>query len=123
MNDEHKKFLMVFDMDHTIDGIEFDTFEEAKNDAIYTLEGWIIEEQIEWDYETDNDGISVIPHPTEAQIESWDYMINNCCVYVVEWDDETNQWEDSDYGWWPSYDDENEIDWLEWDELKKKYNW
>lgn len=119
----HKRFCMIFDVGHTVDGIEFDTFEEAKNDAIYTLENWIVEGQIGWAIEVEADGISVIPHPTEKQIQSWNRMVNTCCVYVVEWDDETGQWQNSDDAWWPSHEIENEINWLEWEQLKKKYNW
>lgn len=119
----HKKYCMVFDVGHTVDGVEFDTFEEAKNDAINTLENWIVDEQVGWNFETDSDGVSVIPHPTEKQIDSWDTMINDCSVYVVEWDEENNCWEDCDNAWYPSSDIENELNWLEWSELKKKYGW
>ena len=119
----HKKYCMVFDVGHTVDGVEWDTFEEAKNDAINTLENWVVEEQLSWKFDTNSDGVSVTPHPTEKQIESWDTMINDCCVYVVEWDDENDCWEDCDNAWYPSSEIENEVNWLEWSELKKKYGW
>lgn len=119
----HKRFCMVFDVGHSVDGVEFDTFEEARNDALYTLEQWIVDEQIKWSFDVADDGISVIPHPSEEQIDSWDRMINDCCVYVVEWDDVTSDWEDVDNAWFPSSDDEDALNWLEWSELKKKYRW
>lgn len=59
---------MVFDVGHMIDGVEWDTFEEAKNDAINTLENWVVDEQSKWSFDRDDDGISVIPHPTDKQI-------------------------------------------------------
>lgn len=119
----HKQFCMVFDMGHSVDGVEFDTLEAAKTDAIETLIQWMIDEAAEWKTETKEDGISVIPYPTKEQIESWDDMINTCCVYVVEWDEAENDWQDMDNAWFPSYEDENEIGWMEWRELKKKCGW
>lgn len=119
----HKQYCMVFDVGHTVDGVEWDTFEEAKNDAINTLENWIVDEQSKWSFDIDDDGISVIPHPTDKQIESWDAMINDCSVYVVEWNDEDGCWEDSDNAWYPSSEIENELNWFEWTDLKKKYGW
>ena len=119
----HKQFCMIFDVGHTVDGVEFDTFEEARNDAIYTLENWIIEELVEWKPELDANGIPMKYKPTRAQIEAWDRMINTCSVCVVEWNDELGDWEDPDDGWCPSYEEEEELNWMEWEGLKKKYGW
>lgn len=115
---EHKRFKMIFDGGHFVDSIEFDDFDGAKNDAIETLILWMSEECYYWEH--DENGV---PHPTEAQIENWDTMINDCCVYVVEWDEETGEWEDMDDAWFPSYEDEYEIGWMEWERCKKEYGW
>lgn len=114
----HKPFQMIFDCGHTIDGIEHDTFEDAKFDAIETLAQWMVDEKGEWAVDANG-----IPHPTEAQIESWDQMIADCCVYVVEWDEEEGSYQDADDAWYPSAEDENEAEWLTWDELKEKHGW
>lgn len=119
----HKQFCMIFDVGHSVDGIEFDTFEAAKTDAIDTLINWMAEETVGWKTETSEDGISVFPHPTNEQIESWDDMINTCSVYVVEWDETKNGWQDADEAWFPSHEDEKGIGWMEWEQCKKEYGW
>lgn len=113
-----KKYCMIFDMGHTVDGIEHDDFEQAKVDAIDTLLTWIADETRNWKLDE-----NYIPRPTEEQIDSWDTMINDCCVYVVQWDETSNEWDDVDNAWFPPYEIENEINWLEWADLKNKYNW
>lgn len=114
----HKQFCMIWENEHSCDGVEFDTEQEAKDDALNTLMEWLVDEQANWT--VDNNGV---PHPTNEQIESYDYMISNCYVCVVEWNEEAKAYGDTDYGWYPSSEEKNEINWLLWDELKKKYNW
>ena len=109
---------MIYDGGDFVDGIEFDDFEAAKNDAIETLILWMAEETNGWKF--DENGV---PHPTEKQIESWDMTINDCCVYVIEWDEETGEWEDIGNAWFPSYEIENEIGWIEWEQYKKQFGW
>ena len=115
---KHNKYCMMFDMGHTVDGNEFDNFDDAKYSAIETLIAWMAEECYFWNYDENH-----VPCPNEKQIEDWDKMIHECCVYVVEWDEEAGDWEDIDDAWFPSYEVENEIGWMEWDELKKKNGW
>ena len=115
---ENKRFKMIYDGGHFVDGIEFDNFEDAKDNAIETLVLWMQEETYGWKF--DENGV---PHPTEVQIENWDYMIGDCCVCVVEWNEETGGWEDVDDAWYPSYEDKYEIGWMEWEHYKKQYNW
>lgn len=114
----HKLFSMVYDMGDTVDGVEHDTFEAAKDDALETLANWVAEEQKCW--KVDENGT---PHPTERQVESWDKMIEDYCVYIVRWDDEANDYESCDDAWYPSSEDEKDTDWLYWEELKAKYGW
>ena len=113
-----KKYKMVFDMGHTIDGIEFDTLEEAINDAQETLIMWEVEETNGWERNPDNWGEWM---PTESQIEDWDYMIYNYGCWVVEFNEETGAFEDIDNAVWPVSDaDLNAIGWMPWDEYVKK---
>ena len=50
-------------------------------------------------------------------------MIADCSVYIVKWNDEINDYESCDDAWYPSAAEENDIDWLYWEELKTKYGW
>lgn len=102
----HKKYLMVFDTDSSIDGVEFDTLEEALNDALETRILWMTEEQREWEF--DDDGKPLLE---EEQIESWDYMIENCTTYVVEWNDEAGGYEDYDSATFLSDEELDKIGW------------
>lgn len=115
---EHNRYKMIYDGGHFVDGIEFENFEDAKHDAIETLISWIVDEVYYWNFDENH-----MPHLTERQIEMWDTMINDCCVYVVEWNEEKNDYDDMDDAWFPSYEDENEIGWMEWDKLKAKHGW
>lgn len=114
----HKQFCHVFDVGHSVDGVEYDDFEEAKSWAIDTLVQWVVDEQAKWP--VDEKGK---PHPTEKQIEDWDQMIEDCCVYVVEWDEDAGDWGDVDDAWFPSHEDETNAEWLYWEELKQKHGW
>ena len=42
--DDNMRYTMVWDNDSCIDGIDFDTFEEAKDGAIEILINWIMEQ-------------------------------------------------------------------------------
>ena len=99
-------WLMVFDLGHTVDGIGFDSFEAAKEDALDTL--------IEWEAETMSDWKS--SNPTEDEIEHWDYMIYSCSVEVQKYNPEKDEYEEY---WSPSYEDEKLVGWMEWKELQK----
>lgn len=116
---EHKKYCLFFDMGDSCDGIEFDDFDEAKYEAFEILSGWICDEQGTWF--CDENGK---PHISQGDIESWDCMIDDCSVYIAEWNDKYNEFFDpkGDY-WYPSDEDYNKIGWLYWEELKEKYGW
>ncbi len=104
-------YRMVYDGDSFIDGVDFDTLDVAKNDALDTLIQWQSEEVEHWSY--DSDGIM---QPTEDEIESWDMMIANCSVWVEQYDPNTDEYETV---WEPSYEDEKSVGWVEWSEYEK----
>lgn len=110
------KYRMVYDMGHTIDGIDYDDFQAACDNAIETMCNWKAEEMSGWDIDSNG-----IPHPTEKQIESWDTMINECCCYVAKWNEEVQDFYDEKMNYW--YPSDEDVEWLYWEEMKKKYNW
>jgi len=103
---ERAPFQMLFDTGDCVDGIDFDSFEAAKNDALDTLIEWEVQETHDWQ------GMN----PTEEQIESWDYMIYNCSVEVREYDPSTDEYETV---WEPTYEDEESVGWMPWEDYKK----
>ena len=108
---------MIFDMDTSIDGIEFDTFEAAKADMEDTYVNWMVEECDKWEI------IDGIPHPTEEQIADYDYMIWNFGCWIVEWNDELGEYEDSDYGYYLPQEELEALGWMEWDKFAKLNGW
>jgi hypothetical protein len=113
----HKKYCMVFDMGHTIDGVEFDSFEEAKADMEDTYINWMVEECHNWKM------VDGVPHPTEKQIEDYDYMIWNCGCWIVEWNDELGEYGDVDYGYALSQEELEALGWMEWNKFAKLNGW
>jgi hypothetical protein len=113
----HKRYCMVFNTEDCTDGIEFDTFEEAKIDMEETYVNWRINEMSSW--KTDENGN---PCPTPEQIEGYDYMIDNCCCYISEWDEESGCYNDMDNSYWMPDEELEEIGYVEWDKLKKQCN-
>lgn len=113
---EHKKYCMIFNTSDCTDGVEYDDFEEAKYAAREVLTNWIHDEQCKWEFD-----VNGIPHPTEEQIEEWDMMIEECSTYVAEWNEEEQDFYDEKMNYW--FPEEDDVDWLEWEELKKKYGW
>lgn len=112
---EHKKYCMIYETDCTADGVEFDDFESAKAEAIEIYTSWVCEEIADWTF---ND--TGKPLPTEKQIEDWDYMYDNCSCYVVEWDEEKQEYEDIDDAYFIPDEELREIGWMEWSEIVKK---
>lgn len=106
-----KRFTMIYDGDSFIDGTDHETLEEALEAAKETLIFWEQCEVSDKGWQFDDKGI---PHPTEEQIENWDYMINNCNCWVVEKDDQGNTVEEH----YLTDEDYKEIGWQEWAELK-----
>lgn len=111
----HKKYCMIFDTDSDCAGVEFDDFEAAKSDMIDTYINWAVEEMRDWTTNAKGE-----LNPTEEQIENYDYMIDNCCCYIVEWDDELDDYEDSDNAYWLPQQELDEIGYIEWIHLKEK---
>jgi len=108
-----KEYMMIFDMEHTVDGVAFETLEEAKSDAMDTYLLWIAEETAKWKCSEKG-----IPMPTEEEIESWDMMVENCICYVAKRDPETGEYTDTV---WNATDEElHEIGWDYWEELSKE---
>lgn len=113
-----KKYKMVFDMGHTVDSIDFNSFEAAKADMEDTYIEWMTEECRSW--ECDENGI---PHPTEKQIEDFDYMINEFYCVIIKYDEESEEWQDTDYGYYLPEEEKEQIGWMIFDRQKEKYNW
>ena len=105
-----KPFKMVFDIGHTIDGIEFDTFEAAKADMEDTYIMWMTDAMRDWKFAKDG-----TPQPTDKQKDEFNYMIDECCCWIVKWDSELGDYEDIDYGYVMS---DEELKELGWEEIK-----
>lgn len=89
---------MVYDTDTCTDGIDYESFEAAKESAFDTLLEWMAEERSRWANDT----------PTEEEIEDYDYMIYNSSTSVYKYNPYTDEYEEY---WSPSYEDEKEIGW------------
>ena len=107
---EHKPYLMVFDMEHSIDGIEFDSFEAAKCDAEDTYVLWLTEEYRNWKWDDELHK----PNPTLKQIEDFNHMIDNCCCYICKWDEKKGEYEDVDDAYFIPDDELEQLGWKEW---------
>ena len=95
------QYIMAFDMEDNSDGIEFDSFEAAKADAEDTLVEWMVEERNRW---------KNVFHPTEEELDNYNYMICNCSVWVAKYNPNTDEYETE---WEPSYEDEEALGWKE----------
>lgn len=104
----HKPYLMICDMDHSIDGVEYDTLEDALCSAEETYHAWMQDEYSGWTWDK-----NLVAHPTPEQIRSWNYMIDNCCCYVVEYDPEMGEYGDVDSAVFLSDEKLDEIGWKE----------
>lgn len=112
----HEKYKLIYEADNFSSEIKFEILSEAIHIGIQVLNDWAIDESMFWDLDS-NTGC---PKPTEKQIEDWDYMISTCSVSVFKWNEESKGY--CDKCWSPSDEDKNNIDWLTWEELNKKYN-
>lgn len=94
------------------------SLDEAKAMCIELLVQWIVDETDDWKYTTEK-GLE----PTEKQVQSYDNMIDTCRAWVVQLTDPDAPDEQGRYtkAWEPSDDDLRWIDWVHWDELKKKF--
>lgn len=98
---ERKPWMMCFDAESFCDGIGFDSFDSAKCDAEDTLINWMVEERNNW---------KDVFHPTEEELERYNYMICNCSVDVRKYNPDTDEYDEY---WYPSYEDEEALGWKE----------
>ena len=94
-------YHMVWDTDNYTDGVDCDSLEQAKADAIDTLADWMAQARMEW-----KDVFS----PTEEELDDYNYMICNFCVWVSKYDPHKDEYDEY---WAPSYEDEEDIGWRE----------
>jgi len=114
---ERKPWLMVFDMGHTVDGIEYDSFEAAKEQALETLVEWQVQQVSEF---KNIQGPADFPAKLgQEQREEWDYMISECHVEVQKYNPDTDEYEEY---WFPSYEDEKQVGWLYIEEMEQEEN-
>lgn len=101
-----KPYCMICETDSDCDGVEYDDLESAKDGAIECLVNWQVDERNRHpiDY---NDW-------TEQDIDDWNYFIDNCSARVNIYMPETDNYE-----WYPSAEQEKEIGWLPYEELKE----
>jgi len=118
---KHAPYRMIYDGDSFIDGADCDSLEEAIGRAQDVLAMWMQEECYEKKWQWDEENCRY--HPTEKQIEDWDYMIYNMGCYVVEYtgDEEYDGYTSIDDAVWPrSQEDLDEIGWMLWEDRVKK---
>ena len=94
-------YKVIYADDHMIDGFECDDFERAKNEALDIL--------LEWQVSAVND-LQDINNPSEEDIDNYNYIIENGCVYIEK---------DGEEFWYPSAEDLQSVCWMPWEELKK----
>lgn len=98
---ERKPYRTIYDGDSFIDGIDCDSYEEAKDQAEDCLISWMIEERSTWrDYF----------HPTEDELDRYNYMICNCGTWIEKYNPATDEYEECGG---LSYEDEERIGWKE----------
>ena len=95
---------MVWENEHSCDGIDYDSFEAAKEQAIETLVEWQVQ------FLADRKFPKKLEDMTEEQKEDWNYMISECRVSVYKYNADKDEYEEY---WYPSYEDEKEINWIE----------
>lgn len=94
-----RPFVMVWDNDSCVDGIDFDSFEAAKGDALDTLIFWMTEQRRLW---------GDVFAPTEDELDDYNYMIENYSVHIDRYNPNTDEYDEF---WYPSYEDEEDIGW------------
>ena len=93
-------FRMCWDTDNCCDGVDCESYGDAKCRAEDTLIEWQMAESYNW-----KDGV-----PTEAQIDDWNYMICNCAVSIYEYDAMADEYVERDG---LSYEEEEQLGWRE----------
>lgn len=106
-------YMFCWETQTTTDGFGKDSYEIAKAAVIDDLLGSIAIEIQDWEF--DENGI---PHPTEEQIEHWNYMICNCGAWVEKWNPVTQEYEEFDGSYLTDWE-YREIGWELWEDLNK----
>ena len=109
----HKRYCLVWDNGHDTSGIEFDTYEEAKKNMEETYILWEDAEVSTWNIKKG------LIRPTPKQIESWNQMIDECCCYIVRWNDVLGEYEDSYWAEFLADEELREIGWVHWEEVER----
>lgn len=102
-------YRVIWSTDDCDDGFNEETFEAAKDNAMVVLSEWIAQQAAE-------SSSADLHEWSEEDVENWDYMIYNCSVEVMKYNPLTDEYEEY---WSPSYEDEREIGWLEYEEFMK----
>lgn len=96
----------------------YTSFNAVIDDGLYALFCWAIERAEDWNMDKEIESFNLDPN----RINEWDYMIDNCSVWVIEVDEEGNAIED-EYGnnieYWISDENLKKIGRIYWDEYLK----
>ena len=93
--------------EHSCDGYDCATFEDAKDSAIETLIEWQGEQISHWkDWK----------NPTKEELEDYEYMVFECEAFVAKYNPMTDEYEEY---WYPSQEDLDAIGWCEGEKLVK----
>ena len=95
------QWRVIWNTEDCTDGCDCDSLEAAKTDAKETLINWMMWEREGW---------KDVFNPTEDELDSYNYMIENCYVYVCKYNPDTDEYEEY---WSPSNEDEEELGWRE----------
>ena len=95
---------MVWETEHTVDGIDCDSEEEAKARALNILVSW------QTDFVSHILFFTKLEDMTDKQKEDWNDMIYNCGVSVCKYNINTDEYEEY---WRPSYEEKKEVNWVE----------
>ena len=94
-------FTVVYSDEHMIDSFECDTFERAKDEALDILANWQVSAV--------ND-INDINNATQSEIDNYDCIIENGCVYIEK---------DGEEFWYPSPEDLKAVSWVPFEDYLK----
>ena len=95
---------LVWENEHCSDGMDYSSFESAKEQAIDTLVEWQTDLLAKFNFPNKLEDL------TEEQKEEWNYMLSECSVSVYKYDETTDTYVEY---WYPSYQEEKEINWIE----------
>lgn len=99
-------YRVLWETDDCVDSFESTSFGQAKQDALDLLIEWEVQEMSDWG----------LYHPTQEQIDRWDYMIESCFVSVIEC--EPGDFEIYQEVWEPDDEDLDRIGWKYYEELE-----